>query len=132
MDRGVHYTLTRAWALEAGFDESSAEAIAAADWAVDSIHSVYEWRNKGYHFAWLGARRRARRLFSRAVADGDLVALGEALHCEQDAIGHGHWGHIHHWDGIDRWESRSPAVKSRIERRSRAILAAYLESVDAR
>lgn len=125
MNREVHYGFTKRWALEEGFSEADAETIAAACWNVDTIHNVYEWRNKGYHFALLGANRRARRLAAHARATGDLIALGEALHCVQDAIGHGFWGHIVHWDGIDRWERRGPRVREKIERRSRALLAAH-------
>ena len=126
MNREVHYEFTKRWAVDEGFSEEDAETIAAADWAVDDIHNVYEsLYNKGYHFAWLGAYRRAKLLFGRAVDGRDLVALGEALHCIQDAIGHGQLGHIVHWEGIDRWERRGPRVKERIERRSRALLAAY-------
>jgi hypothetical protein len=126
MDRGVHYVLTEQWALEEGFSAEDAETIAAADWAVDDVHNVHaSWHNKGYHFAWLGARGRARRLYAQAVKERDLVALGEALHCMQDAIAHGNLGHVWHWDGIDRWERRSVAVRSRIESTSRRMLAGY-------
>jgi hypothetical protein len=129
MNREVHYDFTRLWALEAGFSEHDAETIAAACWNVDAIHSVREWRNKGYHFAWLGANRRARRLLVQAEANNDLVALGEALHCIQDAVGHGFWGHIVHWNGIDRWANRGPRVRNRIETRSRGALAAHRSSI---
>ncbi len=127
MNRDVHYGLTRQWALDEGFSEDEAETIAAADWDVDRIHNVYEWRNKGYHFAWLGAYRRAKRLLAEAQAEGDLVALGEALHCIQDAVGHGHVGHVWHWNGIDRWDRRSVRVRRKIEERSRELLRAYKE-----
>jgi len=123
MNREVHYDFPKRWALEEGFSEGESETIAAACWNVDAIHNVHEWRNKGYHFAWLGANRRARRLLARARRDGDLIALGEALHCIQDAVGHGFWGHIVHWHGIDRWERRGPRVREKLERRSRAALA---------
>jgi len=130
MDRGVHYELTRIWALEAGFSPDEATAIAAADWDVDRVHNVYaSWHNKGYHFAWLGASRRAKSLLERAIAGRDLVLLGEALHCSQDAIGHGQLGHLVHWDGIDRWDERSERVRRRIERRSREMLARYHQSL---
>ncbi|HET6351246.1 MAG TPA: hypothetical protein VFG89_03830 [Coriobacteriia bacterium] len=129
MNREVHYALTRQWALDEGFSEDDAETIAAADWDVDRIHNVYVWANKGYHFAWLGAYRRARRLFASAIGDADLIALGTALHCIQDAIGHGHIGHLWHWDGIDRWDRRSDRVRRKIEQRSRALLADYRRSV---
>jgi hypothetical protein len=128
VNREVHYGFTKRWALEAGFSAQDAETIAAACWNVDAIHSVREWRNKGYHFAWLGANRRARLLLARATADNDLVALGEALHCIQDAVGHGFWGHIVHWDGIDRWECRGQRVRRRLEARSREALECHRSS----
>lgn len=127
MNREVHFDFTRRWAIEAGFSEEDAAAIAAACWNVDTVHNVYEWRNKRYHFAWLGANRLAKRLVKQAIETGDLVSLGEALHCIQDAMGHGFWGHIVHWDGIDRWERRGPRVRARIERRSRQALQRYLD-----
>jgi hypothetical protein len=130
VDRGVHYELTRVWAIEEGFSEKDATAIAAADWDVDRVHNVYaSWHNKGYHFAWLGASRRAKSLLARAIAERSLVLLGEALHCSQDAIGHGNLGHVLHWDGIDRWERRSERVRRRIEARSRQLLARYHQAV---
>jgi hypothetical protein len=125
VNREVHYEFSKRWAIEEGFSAEDAEAIAAADWAVDRVHHVREWRNKGYHFAWLGANRRAKRLLSQAIASGDLVSLGEALHCVQDAIGHGQLGHLWHWEGIDRWDRRGPRVRGRLERRSRELLSAY-------
>jgi len=125
VNREVHYDFTKRWALEAGFSAEDAETIAVACWNVDSVHNVHEWRNKGYHFALLGANRRARRLLSQSIATGNLIPLGEALHCVQDAIGHGVWGHVVHWKGIDRWECRGARVKTRIERASRSILTTF-------
>jgi hypothetical protein len=132
VNRQVHYELTRRWAREAGFSEVEAESIAAANWNVDAVHNVHLWKNKGYHFAWLGANRRARRLAAEAVDRADLIALGEALHCAQDAIGHGFWGHIVHWDGIDAWERRGPKVRSRLESATRSMLAKYRDDVGGR
>lgn len=126
MDREVHYEFTKRWAIEEGFSEEDAQTVAAADWAVDSKYLVHaNWHNKGYHFAWLGAYRRARRLHAQAVAEGDLVSLGEAIHCTQDAIGHGNLGHLWHWDGIDRWDQRGQRVRDRLERASRDLLSTY-------
>lgn len=129
MNREVHYDKTRQWAIEEGFSQEAAETIAEADWNVDAIYNVHLWRNKGYHFAWLGAYRRARRLLAHAIATHDLAALGESLHCVQDATGHGFWGHVVHWHGIDRWEHRGPRVRRLLESRSRHTLAAYKRSV---
>ncbi|PKQ16253.1 MAG: hypothetical protein CVT67_05555 [Actinobacteria bacterium HGW-Actinobacteria-7] len=130
MNREVHYEFTRSWAIDAGFSEEEAVSIAAADWDVDRIHDVHVWRNKGYHFAWLGAYRKARTLLAQAVERGDLVALGEALHCAQDAISHGFWGHVWHWKGIDRWGQRGAGVQRRIEQRSREMLEVYRSSLE--
>lgn len=120
--------MTRAWAVEEGLSALEAQVVAEACWDVDRIHNVHLWKNKGYHFAALGARRKARRLLAVAVANGDLVALGEALHCTQDAIGHGFWGHVVHWKGIDRWAHRGPRVRARLERESREMIARYVAS----
>lgn len=128
MNRHVHYELTRVWALDEGLEPAVAEAVADADWAVDNVHHVSVWSNKGYHFAWFGARRRARRLLADAILRSDPVALGEALHCVQDAIGHGFWGHIVHWRGIDRWEHRGLRVRTAIERESRAMMRDYRDA----
>jgi hypothetical protein len=125
----VHYEFTKRWAIDEGFSEEEAEVIARADNDVDRVHHVRQWRNKGYHFALLGADLRARRLFRKAVERRDLVALGEALHCIQDSIGHGAIGHVYHWDGIDRWDRRGERVRRRLERRSRTLLSDYRSSL---
>lgn len=129
MNGYVHHGLTRRWALEAGFDEDVAEVIARADIDVDREFPGRRWRNKRYHFRWLGARRIARRWLDQAVSERDPRLLGRALHCEQDALSHGHLGHIFHWPGIDIWERRGPRAQARIERASRAMIARYLEAV---
>jgi hypothetical protein len=126
VNAAVHYGLTKRWASEAGFSDDEAETIALADRDTDRDFSgKLSWHNKGYHFAWLGARRRARVFLSDAIAKGDLVALGRALHCEQDAIAHGQSGHLWHWPGIDIWERRSNRVRGRIETASRTMLDYY-------
>lgn len=125
MNREVHYEFTRRWAIEEGFSDADAETIAAADWDVDRLFNVRVWRNKGYHFSWLGARRNAKRLLGAALSDADLVALGQSLHCIQDAIGHGFWGHVWHPKTIDRWAHRSERVRRRLEERSRLMLRTY-------
>ena len=126
MNAHVHYRLTKVWALDEGFTAAEAEAIARGDVGVDRTLNGRAWRNKRFHFRWLGARRWARRFLEEAVRDGDLGMLGAALHCEQDAWGHGHPGHLFHWPGIDIWERRGPQVRLRIERATRALLREYL------
>jgi len=63
-----------------------------------------------------------------ARTTGDLHALGEALHAEQDAISHGHLGHLWHWPGIDLWERRSPRMQLRLENRSRVMLTDIIQA----
>jgi len=121
----VHYGLTKRWALEAGFDPDDAEVIARADIDVDRAFPGRAWRNKRYHFSWLGARRISREWLEQAVQDADLVVLGRALHCAQDAVSHGWLGHFVHWPGIDLWERRRPGVQRRIEAASRELLETY-------
>lgn len=124
MNREVHYDLTRRWALEEGFSAEEAQAIAAADWACDERY-ITTFRDKRYHWPIFGSPVVARRRFRTAVATGDLESLGEALHALQDTLGHGVHGHLWHWPGIDRLERRTPVFAARLERRSRAMLAAY-------
>lgn len=125
MNAHVHYRLTLQWALEEGLEPAEAEAVARANVAVDREFPGNRLRYKGWHFGWLGARCRARRLLAEAVRKRDPVSLGRAPHCEQDALAHGHLGHLVHYRGIDVWEQRSQRVRTRIERSSRRMLAAY-------
>jgi len=125
VDSAVHYDLTLRWALDEGFPAEEAEAIAVANLNVDRDLSGPYLRHRGWHYAWLGARRRARRLLAEAIENRDLMLLGRALHCEQDGISHGQIGHIFHYRGIDSWERRSAWVRRRIEHASREMLAAY-------
>lgn len=127
MNGAVHYGHTRRWALDEGFSAHDAEVIARSDIAVDRLHPVGYWpTNWGWHYAVAGANRKARELLRQAVFSGDLVLLGEALHCRQDAITHGWLGPIGHWPGIDIWERRSQRIRDRIERASRELLSAYV------
>jgi hypothetical protein len=122
----VHYTLTRQWACEAGFGPDQAEEIARADVNVDRVYRGRLLHNVGYHFRAFGARWHARRWLECAVATGDLRLLGQALHCEQDALAHGYLGSLWHWPGIDLWERRSPRMRARIEHATRTMLGEYV------
>jgi len=129
MNAHVHYRLTKQWAEDVGFSASEAEIIARADVGVDRVHrGADSWRNLPWHWRWFGARRVARRLMDVARTTGDLHALGEALHAEQDAISHGHLGHLWHWPGIDLWERRSPRMQLRLENRSRVMLTDIIQA----
>ena len=127
MNAEVHYGLTRRWALEEGFSGEEAETIARANVAVDQELDGRAWRNKQYHFGWLGAWRRASDFFEQALESGDLVALGRSLHSAQDAASHGHLGHLWHWPGIDLWERRSDRARRKIDLTSRRLLADYCD-----
>ncbi len=127
MNAYVHDTLTRTWAGEVGFSPDDAAAIARADVGVDRIYDGHLWRNKRYHFGLLGARRWSRRWFKAAVERRDLNLLGQAIHCEQDAISHGLLGHVWHYPGIDLWEHRSARVHDRLERATKELLREYLD-----
>jgi hypothetical protein len=129
MNGYVHLDLTRTWALDEGFAPEVAEEIARADIGVDRVFPGRHWRYKGYHFRWLGARRHAARFLARAIEIADPTLLGMALHFEQDALSHGHVGHLFHYPGIDIWNRRSPRLRSLIERRSREMLRMYRDAV---
>lgn len=124
MNREVHYTLTKRWALEEGFSPQEAEVIAAADWGCDEKY-ITTFSDKRYHWPIFGSPVVALRRFRMAVATGDLALLGQALHAMQDTIGHGVVGHVWHYPGIDRLEHRAPSVARKLERRSKRVLAAY-------
>jgi hypothetical protein len=128
MNAYVHQELTRVWALDEGFSPDDAESVARANVGVDRAFPGRQLRYKGYHFAWLGARRNAARFLARAIELGDVTLLGMALHCEQDAISHGHLGHVAHYPGIDLWDRRSARVRGRLERRTREMLRAYRDA----
>ncbi len=128
MNREVHYDLTRDWALDEGFAPQDATAIARANWDCDVTRTgARYWR---YHWPLAGAPLLAWGRYRRAVRARDLVALGEALHATQDTIAHGVVGHVWHWQGIDRWEHRSPKVQARLERWSRRLLRGYRRATD--
>lgn len=127
MNRQVHYEFTKKWALLEGFSEEDAAAIAAADWACDQLY-IHTLAQKRYHWPIFGSPVVALRRYRKAVAAHDLVALGESLHALQDTIGHGVFGHLYHWPGIDRWEHRGAGVRSRLERYSRKVLRRYRDA----
>lgn len=128
MNGAVHYGLTRRWALDEGFTEDEAVVIARADIGVDRAHPGSQLRNWSWHFWAGGASVRASHLARRASRERSLELLGEALHCLQDSIAHGLFGHLWHFDGIDIWERRSERVRRRIESRSRRMLARYRDA----
>jgi hypothetical protein len=128
----VHYAMTREWAVEAGFSEQEAETIAQADVGVDHDHGgdLLHPQNWSYHYRLFGADRLADRGVRDAIAHGCLEELGIALHRAQDAIAHGWLGLASHavYPYVDVWERRSPAVRERIESRSRRMLASVAKA----
>ena len=129
MNRYVHEELTRQWALDTGFSAEDASTIARWDWNVDVGWPGRPWRNKRYHHLLWGGPRLVRKYFACAVRDRSLPHLGVALHIRQDVIGHGLLGSLVHWPAMDRWESRSQALRIRIETESKQMLSAYREGV---
>lgn len=133
MNAHVHYRLTRRWALEAGFTDDEAEAIASADVAVDSraggdLFHPWHWH---YHYRMAAAGTLASYNLHRAARHRDLELLGTALHQAQDSITHGWLGLLNHvlHPLLDVWERRPPEVREAIEERSREMLAAYRRDV---
>lgn len=131
----VHLIMTRTWARESGFDSADAEVIAQADLAFDACFPARaSLANITRHFApwaWLWSRSYLRR----AVATGDLLMLGYALHCAQDAVAHGTLGENHVLADVglrrepDSWDAAPPGIRSRIERVSRERLLRYRQRV---
>lgn len=127
----VHLIKTRAWARESGFSSGEAEVIAQSDLAFDArFRARGSLLNLTRHFApsaWLWSRS----YFRRAVGTRDLVMLGYALHCAQDAVAHGTLGENHLLADVglrrepDSWDAAPPGIKMRIERVSRDRLLRY-------
>lgn len=126
MDRGVHFTLTRKWAAEEGFTQGEADEIALANEALDRTHHGRpKFWYRSYHFVWAGAGIRSWFFLRAAMRTGDLVALGRALHCLQDVIGH---GMAKHTPALDRWDERDDATRTRLERESREMMRRFRRS----
>ncbi|MDY0341675.1 MAG: hypothetical protein RBS17_10760 [Coriobacteriia bacterium] len=131
----VHLTLTRTWAHESGFSSREAEVIARSDVAFDVRYPARaSVANITRHFApwaWMWSRH----YFHRAAGTRDLVMLGYALHCAQDAVAHGSFGENHLLADVglrrdpDSWEAAPPGIKTRIERVSRTRLLRYRRCV---
>lgn len=127
----VHSILTRTWARECGFSTEDAGVIAQADLAFDTRYPARaSLANITRHFApwaWLWSRS----YFRRAIATRDLVLLGYALHCAQDAVAHGTLGESHLLANVglrrepDSWDAAPPGIRARIERVSRERLIRY-------
>jgi hypothetical protein len=131
MGPDVHYRRTYAWALEEGFSAGDAERVARADAGYDELFPARRsLANITRHFspgAWLWSahyRIRAERY-------GDIVLLGWALHCAQDAVAHGRLGQNHMLLRLglgrdpDVWDRAPEGVRRRVEAVSRALLRRY-------
>lgn len=93
-ERDVHYYLTKYLAQQAGFSESDAKIIAAADQRIDdnpktsanpssALRKGYGGQKRAWHFA---SDDRVSEVLKQAFSSGDLSQLGAALHCYQDSL----------------------------------------------
>lgn len=127
----VHLRLTRQWAVEEGFSDAEAKAVAEADITYDLHYPAsVSLLNITRHFspmAWWWSERYLRR----AVREQSLELLGWALHTAQDAVAHGRFGQKHlllraGWGrDPDVWELAPPDVQRRIEVTTRHRLRRY-------
>jgi RHS repeat-associated protein len=89
-EEDVHRDLTAVLAMAAGFDEETANAIAAADQGVDDNYSSASYSNrKDYHFTTL---ERRNELWSTFEKTGTANDLGVFMHTEQDSYSHEGYG----------------------------------------
>jgi hypothetical protein len=86
MNRYVHFDLTRAWALQTGFDPADADIIAQSNLLVDSRH---KWRVL-CNAKWHTSLKFAYKLFHAACKEQSLTKLGQSLHVIQDYSTHRH------------------------------------------
>ena len=105
--KDVHYDLTFWLARQAGYSVDDARAIAGADQGVDD-----SWKTcpimcgvqarEDWHFT--DSLRRSD-LWQNATQSGNLTALGQFLHAQQDAYSHrgyeAQWGHARHGTAPD-------------------------------
>lgn len=105
--KDVHYDLTFWLARQAGYSVNDARAIAGADQGVDDswktcpimcgVQARQDW-----HFT---DNLRRSDLWNNAVQSGNLTALGQFLHAQQDAYSHrgydAEWGHARHGTAPD-------------------------------
>jgi len=124
----VHYGLTKQWARDEGFSEADAEEIAHWDMWTDRFFPGNRRKTKHFHFRRYGAVGCSDAYLDRAVREHRLGYLGIALHCVQDAVGHGPLGHLFHLPPIDTWARRSDKVRRRTEDESRRLLREYRRS----
>ena len=131
MNKYVHYDLTRAWVLQAGFSEDEAEVVAQSDLAVDREHKWRGLRNAKWHIS----SDFSHQLFAEACAEHSLEKFGQSLHVMQDFCTH-RYGlkrvlgipvldprrHFDVWTDPDIPEE----IKTSIEQRTRELLREYL------
>jgi hypothetical protein len=125
------------WAVEEGFSEEDARAMAIADITVDELWpgSRIWWRHFNPPASLLFAPLELRRaVLADAAGDRALAMthLGRSLHSAQDAVGHGRLGLNHiAWNvGLmkrnpDDWDLMPSSVQQRIERASRTTLRRF-------
>jgi hypothetical protein len=132
MGPDVHFKRTYDWALDEGFDSGAAELVARSNGGYDELfparRSIREITRHFAPTAWLWSWH----YLVRAVRTGDLVLLGWALHCAQDAVAHGRLGQNHLLFRLrlrrhpDVWDEAPAGVRRRIEAVTRARLRRYL------
>jgi hypothetical protein len=132
MGPDVHFRRTYDWARDEGFGHKDAELLAQADVGYDELYPARRsLADVTRHFApsaWLWSDHYLRR----AMRAGDLVLLGWALHCAQDAVAHGRLGQSHILLRLglgrdpDLWDLAPPGVRLRIESATRDRLRRYL------
>jgi RHS repeat-associated protein len=89
-EEDVHRDLTAVLAMAAGFDELTANSIAAADQGVDDNYSSASYSNrKNYHFT---TAERRDELWSAFEKSGTASDLGTFMHTEQDSYSHAGYG----------------------------------------
>jgi hypothetical protein len=136
MNRHVHYTLTRQWAIEEGFSEDEAEIIAQSDVMVDQL---YRWRGLR-NAKWHASLDFAHELLDAACRVHDLEKLGQSLHVVQDHAAHRHGlgriagiTYLNPKKHFDLWNDpvAPEQIAAEVEFETRWFLRAYLRATQA-
>jgi hypothetical protein len=133
----VHFRYTVEWAVAARMPRQLAERVADSCAKVDALWPGSTLWTRHFDptatLFWLPV------YFARAVRDASPRYLGYAIHCRQDAIGHGLLGlsHLRYRFGLldrdpDDWALMPARTRARMERATGRIVRAYLKRTAGR
>jgi RHS repeat-associated protein len=131
-EEDVHRDLTVCLAKHAGFSDSAAQRLGAADQGVDDRRTTSPFSDEGarrdWHFTTPGRRADLRQ----QAMGGSVDSLGQYLHALQDSYSHAgyepDWGHIRDWHGPDKTYN-DPDKANQMARDTYDAIRQYIQSI---